>query len=324
MPRIMPNCCVPRILVVQGVRALNLAAFLKGKDMFRGSLVALITPMTEQGELDERAFLDFVEWQVKEGTQGLIPVGTTGESPTLSHDEHHRVVELCVEAAGGRVPVIAGTGSNSTEEAVSLTRHAKRAGADGALVVTPYYNKPTQEGLYLHFKAIADAVELPILIYNIPGRSVVDMSVETMARLAKHPNIVGVKDATANLTRPLHTRLACGPAFCQLSGEDHTALAFLASGGHGCISVTANIAPRACREMHSAWATGDVKHAMAIQERLVPVHDAMFCETSPGPVKYAASLLGKSSAHCRLPLAPVSAAAQERVRAAITSAGLLN
>jgi 4-hydroxy-tetrahydrodipicolinate synthase len=292
--------------------------------MFHGSLVALITPMTERGELDERGFLDFVEWQVKEGTQGLIPVGTTGESPTLSHEEHRRVVELCVEAAAGRVPVIAGTGSNSTEEAVSLTRHAKGAGADGALVVTPYYNRPTQEGLYLHFQAIADAVDLPILIYNIPGRSVVDMSVETMARLARHPNIVGVKDATANLTRPLHTRAACGPAFCQLSGEDHTALAFLASGGHGCISVTANIAPRACREMHTAWAAGEVERAMAIQERLVPVHDAMFAETSPGPVKYAASLLGRSSAHCRLPLAPVSAPARERVRAAMAGAGLLN
>jgi 4-hydroxy-tetrahydrodipicolinate synthase len=292
--------------------------------MFHGSLVALITPMTAQGELDERAFLEFVEWQVAEGTQGLIPVGTTGESPTLSHEEHHRVVELCVEAAGGRVPVIAGTGSNSTEEAIGLTRHAKRAGADAALVVTPYYNKPTQEGLYLHFRAIADAVELPILIYNIPGRSVVDMSVETMARLALHPNIVGVKDATANLTRPLHTRAACGPEFCQLSGEDHTALAFLAAGGHGCISVTANIAPRACREMHDAWAAGDLRGAMAIQERLVPVHDAMFAETSPGPVKFAASLLGRATSHCRLPLAPVSVPVQERVRAAMAGAGLLN
>jgi 4-hydroxy-tetrahydrodipicolinate synthase len=292
--------------------------------MFKGSLVALITPMTQDGKLDERAFQDFVAWQLAEGTQGLIPVGTTGESPTLSHEEHQRVVELCIEAAGGRVPVIAGAGSNSTAEAVALARHAKEAGADAALVVTPYYNKPTQEGLYLHFKTIADSVDLPIIIYNIPPRSVVDMSVETMARLAKHPNIVGVKDATANLTRPLHTRAACGEDFCQLSGEDHTALAFNAAGGVGCISVTANIAPRLCREMHDAWAEGRVKDAMAIQNRLVPMHDAMFCETSPGPVKYAASLLGKGSDFCRLPMAPIAEASRERVRAAMTGAGLLN
>ena len=292
--------------------------------MFKGSLVALITPMTTDGKLDERAFQDLVEWQVSEGTQGLIPVGTTGESPTLSHEEHQRVVELCVEAAAGRVPVIAGAGSNSTAEAVALTRHAKAAGADGVLVVTPYYNKPTQEGMYLHFKAVADAADIPVIIYNIPPRSVVDMSVETMARLAQHPNIVGVKDATANLTRPLHTRAACGPDFCQLSGEDHTALAFLAAGGVGCISVTANVAPRLCREMHDAWAEGRVKDAQAIQERLVPVHDAMFCETSPGPVKFAASLLGKGSAFCRLPIAPIAPSSRDRVRAALTGAGLLN
>jgi len=292
--------------------------------MFKGSLVALITPMAEDGSLDPKAFQDFCAWQIAEGTQGLIPVGTTGESPTLSHAEHHRVVAMCVEAAGGRVPVIAGTGSNSTEEAIELTRHAKQAGADAALIVTPYYNKPTQEGMFLHFKAIADAVDLPVIIYNIPGRSVVDMSVETMARLAKHPNIVGVKDATANLTRPLHTRAAIGPDFCQLSGEDHTALAFLAAGGHGCISVTANIAPRLCAEMHAAWDKGDVAEAMAIQDRLVPVHDAMFCETSPGPVKYAASLLAKSTAFCRLPMAPVAESTRARVKAAMVSAGLLN
>ncbi|WP_376092172.1 4-hydroxy-tetrahydrodipicolinate synthase [Roseomonas sp. CCTCC AB2023176] len=292
--------------------------------MFKGSLVALITPFTPDGALDEKAFGDFVAWQVSEGTQGLIPVGTTGESPTLSHDEHHRVVAICVEAAAGRVPVIAGTGSNSTEEAISLTRHAKQAGADAALVVTPYYNKPTQEGLYLHFAAIADAVDLPVIIYNIPPRSVVDMTVETMARLARHPNIVGVKDATANLTRPLHTKSACGPDFCQLSGEDHTALAFRAAGGVGCISVTANIAPRALREMHDAWEDARIADAIAIQDRLTPVHDAMFCETSPGPVKYAASLLGRSTEHCRLPLAPVAAAHKDRVRAAMTQAGLLN
>jgi 4-hydroxy-tetrahydrodipicolinate synthase len=292
--------------------------------MFRGSLVALITPMQADGSLDAKAFSDFVQWQIAEGTQGLIPVGTTGESPTLSHAEHHQVVDLCIEAAAGRVPVIAGTGSNSTAEAVDLTRHAKEAGADAALVVTPYYNKPTQEGLYLHFMAIADAVDLPIIIYNIPPRSVVDMSVETMARLAKHPNIVGVKDATANLTRPQHTTATCGPEFCQLSGEDHTALAFLAAGGHGCISVTANVAPRLCREMHDAWAEGRIADALAIQARLLAVHDAMFCETSPGPVKYAASLQGHGTSHCRLPMAPIAEASRSRVRAAMTGAGLLN
>jgi 4-hydroxy-tetrahydrodipicolinate synthase len=292
--------------------------------MFKGSLVALITPMRADGSMDTKAFQDLVEWQIAEGTQGLIPVGTTGESPTLSHDEHRRVVELCVEAARGRVPVIAGTGSNSTAEAIELTRHAKQAGADAALVVTPYYNKPTQEGLYLHFMAIAEAVELPIVIYNIPPRSVVDMSVETMARLAKHPNIVGVKDATANLTRPLHTRRACGPEFCQLSGEDHTALAFLAAGGQGCISVTANVAPRLCRDMHDAWAAGRLAEALAIQDRLTPLHDAMFCETSPGPVKYAASLLDRGTDRCRLPLAPVAEANRARIRAAMVESGLLN
>jgi 4-hydroxy-tetrahydrodipicolinate synthase len=292
--------------------------------MFKGSLVALITPMRADGSMDEKAFQDLVEWQIAEGTQGLIPVGTTGESPTLSHDEHKRVVELCVEAARGRVPVIAGTGSNSTAEAIELTKHAKEAGADAALVVTPYYNKPTQEGLYLHFKAIADAVDLPVVIYNIPPRSVIDMSVETMGRLAEHKNIVGVKDATANLARPLHTRRACGPDFCQLSGEDHTVLAFLGAGGHGCISVTANVAPRLCREMHDAWAGGRVAEAIAIQDRLTPLHDAMFCETSPGPVKYAASLLGRGSDHCRLPLAPVAEANRARIRAAMVETGLLN
>jgi 4-hydroxy-tetrahydrodipicolinate synthase len=292
--------------------------------MFKGSLVALITPMREDGALDEEAFRHFVEWQIAEGTDGIVPVGTTGESPTLSHDEHKRVVEIAVEVANGRVPVVAGAGSNSTAEAIGLTRHAKEAGADAALVVTPYYNKPTQEGLYLHFKAIADAVDLPIIIYNIPPRSVVDMSVETMARLAKHPNIIGVKDATANLARPLHTRRACGPEFCQLSGEDHTALSFLAAGGVGCISVTGNVAPRLCAEMHKAWQDGETERAMSIQDRLVPLHDSLFAETSPGPVKYAASLLGHGTAVCRLPLAPLAEATRERVRGAMQHAGLLN
>ena len=292
--------------------------------MFKGSFVALITPMRADGAVDEDAFARFVDWQITEGTHGLVPVGTTGESPTLSHDEHKRVVEIAISVARGRVPVMAGAGSNSTAEAIELARHAKQAGADAALVVTPYYNKPTQEGLYLHYNAIADACDIPIVIYNIPGRSVVDMSVDTMARLAKHPNIVGVKDATANLTRPLHTTRACGASFCQLSGEDHTAIAFLASGGHGCISVTGNIAPRLASQMHAAWQDGRVEEAMAIQTRLVPLHDAMFCETSPGPVKYAASLLGHGTEHCRLPMAPIAAASKARVRAAMTEVGLLN
>jgi 4-hydroxy-tetrahydrodipicolinate synthase len=292
--------------------------------MLYGSMVALVTPMREDGGVDEAAFARLIEWQIAEGTHGIVPVGTTGESPTLTHDEHKRVVEIAVEVARRRVPVVAGAGSNSTAEAIGLARHAKKAGADAALVVTPYYNKPTQDGLLRHYTAIADAAALPIVIYNIPGRSVIDMSVETMARLAKHPWIVGVKDATANLTRPLHTTRACGRDFVQLSGEDHTVLAFLASGGHGCISVTANVAPRLCAEMHEAWRKGEVAEAMAIQDRLVPLHDAMFCESNPGPVKYAASLLGFGSAFCRLPLAPLGEASAARVRAAMVEVGLLN
>jgi 4-hydroxy-tetrahydrodipicolinate synthase len=254
----------------------------------------------------------------------VVPVGTTGESPTLSHHEHKRVVEITVATAKGRVPVIAGAGSNSTAEAIDFARHAKSVGADAVLVVTPYYNKPTQEGLFLHFTAIADAADLPVIIYNIPSRSVVDMSVETMARLSRHPNIVGVKDSTANLARPLHTRRDCGAGFNQLSGEDHTAIAFLAAGGHGCISVTGNIAPRLCSDMHVAWQDGRLPDAMAIQDRLLPLHDAMFAETSPGPVKYAASLLGHGTPFCRLPLAPIGEATAERVRGAMSQAGLLN
>jgi 4-hydroxy-tetrahydrodipicolinate synthase len=287
-------------------------------------MVALITPMRADGSVDDKAFKDLVEWQIAEGTEALVPVGTTGESPTLSHAEHKRVVELCVETAAGRVPVIAGAGSNSTAEAIDFARHAEAAGADAILVVTPYYNKPTQEGMFLHFTAIADAADIPMFIYNIPPRSVIDMSVETMARLAKHKNIIGVKDATANLARPLHTKRACGAEFIQLSGEDHTALAFNAAGGTGCISVTANVAPRLCAEMHKAWREGKLGEAMAIQDRLVPLHDALFCETSPGPVKYAASLLAKSTDHCRLPLAPVGDASKARVREAMVSVGLLN
>jgi 4-hydroxy-tetrahydrodipicolinate synthase len=291
--------------------------------MWKGSLVALITPF-RNGKVDEKAFQSFVEWQIEQGTDGVVPCGTTGESPTLSHNEHKRVVELCVEVAKGRIPVIAGTGSNSTEEAIDFTRHAKKAGADGALIVTPYYNKPTQEGMYQHYKAINDAVDLPVIIYNIPPRSVIDMSVATMARLAELPNIVGVKDATNDLARPLRTRAAIGPDFTMLSGEDVTAIAFLGQGGDGCISVTANVAPRACADMHAAWQKGETATAMKINERLLPLHDALFCETSPAPVKYAASLLGKSTPDVRLPLVPASPQAQEQVRAAMRSAGVLN
>jgi 4-hydroxy-tetrahydrodipicolinate synthase len=292
--------------------------------MFHGSLAALITPMREDGAIDEAALRNFIEWQIAEGTDGLAPVGTTGESPTLSHEEHKLVVELTVKVAKGRVPVIAGAGSNATAEAVELARHAASVGADAVLVVTPYYNKPTQEGLFLHYSAIADAVDLPIIIYNIPSRSVIDMSVETMARLARHRNIAGVKDATANLTRPQHTAQACGAEFCQLSGEDHTALPFLAAGGHGCISVTANIAPRLCADMHKAWRRGDLAAAMDIQRRLLPLHDAMFAETNPAPAKFAASLLGYGTGFCRLPMAPLGEAARARMREAMTGLGLLN
>jgi len=291
--------------------------------MFKGSLTALITPF-KNGGIDEEGFQAFVDWQVTEGSDGVVPVGTTGESPTLDHDEHKRVVELCIEAAAGRVPVIAGAGSNSTAEAVALTKHAKAAGADGALVVAPYYNKPSQEGLYQHFKAVAEAAEIPIVVYNIPGRSVVDISIETMARLAKIPNIVGVKDATADLARPLATRLTAGKDFCQLSGEDATVAAFLAQGGEGCISVSSNVAPKLCSELHAAWQRKDFDTFDEIRDRLLPLHDAMFCEPSPGPAKYGASLLGKCAPTVRLPVTEISAKAQTQVRDAMVHCGLIN
>jgi 4-hydroxy-tetrahydrodipicolinate synthase len=290
--------------------------------MFHGSIVALVTPF-RNGGVDEAAFQRLVEWHVKEGTQGFVPVGTTGESPTLSHDEHERVVELCVEAASGRRPVIAGTGSNSTEEAISLTRHAKRAGADAALVVAPYYNRPTQEGLYAHYKAIHDAVDLPIIVYNIPARSAVDVGVETLARLARLPNIVGVKDSTADIVRPLLTHAACGAEFRQLSGEDANIVAFLAHGGHGCISVTANVAPRLCASLHAAWAAGRPDEALAFHRRLLPLHKALFCETSPAPAKHALSRLGLCAADVRLPLVGLGERSREQVDAALAAVGLL-
>ena len=291
--------------------------------MFQGSMTALITPFKD-GKVDEDAYRSFVDWQISEGTSVLVPCGTTGESPTLNHDEHMQVTELCIEAAAGRVPVMPGTGSNSTEEAIRLTRHAKDAGAEAALVVMPYYNKPTPEGQYRHYKAICDAVDLPVFIYNIPGRSVVDMSVETMARLAELPNIVGVKDATSDLTRPIATRLAIAKDFCLLSGEDAIIVPFLAAGGAGCISVTANIAPRLCADLHKAWQGRDLDSVMELQDRLMPLHTAMFCETSPGPVKYAASLLGKCSDEARLPVCEISEASKQQVKQAMVDVGLLN
>jgi 4-hydroxy-tetrahydrodipicolinate synthase len=291
--------------------------------LFKGSLVALITPF-KGGKVDEKSFADFVNWQIEQGTHGLIPVGTTGESPTLSHEEHRRVVEICIEVADKRVPVIAGAGSNSTAEAMSLFQHAAKAGADGGLVVTPYYNKPNQDGLYAHFKAVQDSADLPLIIYNIPGRSVVDMSVETMARLAELPNIVGVKDATADVVRPVLTRQAINADFCQLTGEDATVVPFLAQGGHGCISVTANVAPKLCAELHNAWMAGDLATAQALNDRLTPLHQAMFCDTSPGPCKYAVAKLGMIEEELRLPLVKTGEVPRARVDEAMRFAGLIN
>lgn len=290
--------------------------------MFKGSITALITPF-RNGRVDEDALRRFVDWQISEGTHGLVPTGTTGESPTLDYAEHKRVIEITIEASRGRVPVMAGTGSNSTAEAIELSQHAEKAGASALLIVTPYYNKPMQEGLYQHFKAINDAVGIPIYIYNIPGRSIVDMSVQTMARLFELKNIVGVKDATANLARVSQTRVLLGPEFIQLSGEDATALAFMAHGGHGCISVASNVAPRLCAEFQSACLAGNYRAALAIQDRLMPLHDVMFVETNPGPVKYAASRLGLCSAEMRLPMVPVTEGGQQLIDAALVKVGLL-
>jgi 4-hydroxy-tetrahydrodipicolinate synthase len=289
----------------------------------RGSLTALVTPFRD-GVVDEDAFRAHVNWQIENGTHGLVPVGTTGESPTLSHEEHKRVVESCIAEAKGRVPVVAGAGSNSTAEAVDFSRHAEKAGADAVLIVTPYYNKPTQEGLYQHFKAINDAIGIPIIIYNIPPRSVIDMSVETMKRLYELKNIAGVKDATANVARTSLQRQAMGEDFIQLSGEDATALGFMAHGGHGCISVTSNVAPRACSEMQEACLAGDYKSALRVQDRLMPLHTALFIETNPSPAKYALSALGRMSDEVRLPMVPVSEGTKQTVRAAMVHAGLIN
>jgi 4-hydroxy-tetrahydrodipicolinate synthase len=291
--------------------------------MFYGSMPALITPFTN-GRIDETGFQSFAEWQISEGSNGLVPVGTTGESPTLSHEEHMNVVNMCIEVANGRVPVIAGAGSNSTDEAIRLSQHAKKAGADAVLVVTPYYNKPTQAGLYAHYKAINDAVNIPIIVYNVPSRSVVDISVETMARLAKLSNVVGVKDATADLARPPLHNIAIDGDFCLLTGEDASAVPYLAAGGVGCISVTANIAPRLCADMQRAWRKGDIKGCMELQLRLAPLHNAMFCETSPGPVKYAASLIGKCNGETRLPICKISQNSKVAVHSAMLDLGLID
>ncbi len=296
---------------------------MAAKTSFRGSFTALVTPF-KNGSLDENAFRGIVDWQIAEGTNGLVPVGTTGESPTLSHDEHKRVVEWCVDQVDGRVPVIAGAGSNSTAEAIELSQHAEEAGVDAVLIVTPYYNKPTQEGLYQHYKAINDAIGIPILIYNIPGRSIVDMSVDTMARLYELKNIAGVKDATANMARVSQQRAAIGPDFNQLSGEDITALGFMAHGGHGCISVTSNVAPRLCAEFQAACLKGDFATALKLQDKLTPLHINLFVETSPAPIKYAMSLIEKCANTVRLPMVPASEKAQTAVRQAMVHAGLIN
>jgi 4-hydroxy-tetrahydrodipicolinate synthase len=296
---------------------------MTAKTSFRGSFTALVTPF-KNGSLDEKAFRELVAWQIAEGTQGLVPVGTTGESPTLSHEEHRQVVEWCVEEARGRVPVVAGAGSNSTKEAVDLARHAEECGADAVLVVTPYYNKPTQEGLYQHFKAINDAIGIPIIVYNIPPRSVIDLSVDTMKRLFELPNIAGVKDATANMTRVTQQRAEMGEDFNQLSGEDITALGFMAHGGHGCISVTSNVAPRLCAEFQAACLKGDFAAALKLQDKLAPLHINLFIEASPAPIKYALSLIGKCANTLRLPMVQASERAQVAVRQAMVHAGLIN
>jgi 4-hydroxy-tetrahydrodipicolinate synthase len=296
---------------------------MDAKTSFRGSFTAVVTPF-KNGSVDDKAFRDLVNWQIGEGTNGLVPVGTTGESPTLTHDEHREVVEWCIEEARGRVPVVAGAGSNSTSEAIALARHAEAAGADAVLVVTPYYNKPTQEGLYQHYKAINDAIGIPIIIYNIPSRSVIDMSVDTMKRLFELKNIAGVKDATANMARVSQQRAALGPQFNQLSGEDATALGFNAHGGHGCISVTANVAPRLCAEFQGCCLKGDYAGALKVQDKLMPLHTALFIETNPAPVKYALSLIGKCSETVRLPMVPLAQKTRAAVREAMVHAGLIN
>jgi len=292
-------------------------------DMFKGSLPALVTPFTPDGELDLPALEKLVEWHVEQGSHGLVPVGTTGESPTLSHEEHRKVVEEVVRMAAGRVPVIAGAGSNSTREGIGLVQHAQAAGADAVLVVTPYYNKPTQAGLIAHYAALHEASDIPIIIYNIPGRSVIDMLPETMGELAQLPRIIGVKDATGKLERVSQQRAACGKDFVQLSGEDATALGFNAHGGVGCISVTANVAPRLCAEFQEAMLAGDYARALEYQDRLMPLHEAIFLEPGVSGAKYAMSRLGLCSDRVRLPLVRLTQPSKARVEAALAHAGLI-
>lgn len=292
--------------------------------MFEGSITALVTPFAD-GKVDEFALRSLIEWQIAEGTSGLVPCGTTGESPTLSHAEHKRVVEIAIETADGRVPVIAGAGSNSTEEAISFVRHAQEAGANGLLIVAPYYNKPTQEGIYQHFKAIDAEATVPIIVYNIPGRTVIDIEVATLARIfGDCPNVKGVKDATGNLLRPSLERMACGNEFNLLTGEDGTALGYMAHGGHGCISVTANVAPRLCADFQRACLKGDFVAALALQDRLMPLHRALFLETSPAGVKFALAQLSKIRRDLRLPLVEVSDPVKEVILHAMRHAGILD
>ena len=294
--------------------------------MFKGSIVALITPF-KNNKLDEDCYISLVHYHLKNGTSGLVPAGTTGESPTLTHKEHERVIELCINESNGKIPIIAGTGSNSTEEAISLTKYAEKIGANAALLVTPYYNKPTQEGLYQHFKAINDNCSIPIIIYNIPPRSVVDMSVDTMARLFELKNIIGVKDATGDLDRVEQQKKKMGPDFIQLSGEDGTALEFNMKGGVGCISVTANVAPKLCSEFQEASISKNnsnlLSKAKEINDKLMPLHKSLFVESSPSPVKYAASLLNLCSDDVRLPLVKISEDSKKIVKSAMIHANLI-
>jgi 4-hydroxy-tetrahydrodipicolinate synthase len=290
--------------------------------LFHSSYTALLTPFKDN-KVDYSSYKELIDFQINNGTHGLVPVGTTGESPTLSHDEHKKLIEVCIEQSNGRVPVIAGAGSNSTSEAVDFVKHACSAGADGLLVVTPYYNKPTQSGLLAHYNELIKHSSKPIIIYDIPGRSVIQMTDETMAKLAQNQFIVGVKDATADLTRPTRLQNIIGDNFIQLSGEDGTALAYLAAGGHGCISVTANIAPNLLSRMHNAWKQGDINTAQEINKKLMPLHDALFCETSPGPLKYAASLLGICSSNARLPIVEIEEDSKLKVKDALKKTGLI-
>ncbi|UXT61233.1 4-hydroxy-tetrahydrodipicolinate synthase (plasmid) [Agrobacterium fabrum] len=291
--------------------------------MFKGSITALVTPFAD-GKVDEVALRSLIEWQIAEGSSGLVPCGTTGESPTLSHAEHKSVIEIAVETANRRVPIIAGAGSNSTDEAIDFVQHAQQAGADGLLVVSPYYNKPTQQGLYAHFKAIDAAASLPIIVYNIPGRSVIDIKVETLACIYNDcKNVVGVKDATGNILRPSLERMACGKDFNLLSGEDGTALGYMAHGGHGCISVTSNVAPRLCADFQQACIAGDYAHALELQDRLMPLHRALFIETNPAGPKYALARLGRIRGGLRLPLVEVSDPVKREIDDAMRHAGIL-